>query len=338
MITAELYDSQFAHGVVYFDGTALHNHYRVNPAASGNSTGTTNQWGEYEYATATDYGRGNNRIQPYDERFVGVGSYLQTISGLPYWNTRFDPSVHNALSGAGVWGNITSNIEWGSIGNISLPEICRYPKETNKDYFGLASVVSSVSPSEDSPIDIIIDISDRPISNYIGFWVQFDYRHVAEEYSVHFDTTNDGTFDLDVGTMRGNHDPVSYRFNYQEPSQMVYRIKISITKALQIPSYTYMDANYGEYTIDYNPDGLVGIVNVGMPSNEVYGRAFLGECGGNMYGNVDMHQNTLKNLPDPVDDGDAVSKAYLEESLQDIETALDSIIAIQNELIGGDDV
>ena len=59
----------------------------------------------------------------------------------------------------------------------------------------------------------------------------------------------------------------------------------------------------------------VGIVNIGMPSNEAYGRAFLGECGGSLYGNVDMHQNTLKNLPTPVEDGDAVSKAYLEQRL-----------------------
>lgn len=55
-----------------------------------------------------------------------------------------------------------------------------------------------------------------------------------------------------------------------------------------------------------------------MPQNDIYGRAFLGECGGNLYGNVDMHQNTLKNLPNPVDDGDAVNKYYLEEELNNI--------------------
>jgi hypothetical protein len=138
---------------------------------------------------------------------------------------------------------------------------------------------------------------------------------VAEEYTVSFDTTNDGTFDRDGINVTGNIQPISYGFNYQSYPSKIYRIKISITKALQIPEFVYHNANYEEFTIDYNPDGLVGIVNIGMPQNDAYGRAFLGECGGSLYGNVDMHQNTLKNLPDPVDDGDAVSKSYLEERL-----------------------
>jgi hypothetical protein len=56
-----------------------------------------------------------------------------------------------------------------------------------------------------------------------------------------------------------------------------------------------------------------------MTVNDYAGRSFLGECGGSLYGNVDMHQNTLKNLPSPVDAGDAVSKAYLEERLAALE-------------------
>jgi hypothetical protein len=35
-----------------------------------------------------------------------------------------------------------------------------------------------------------------------------------------------------------------------------------------------------------------------------------------------MHQNTLKNLPTPVDDGDAVSKSYLEERLSKLEALI----------------
>jgi hypothetical protein len=117
-------------------------------------------------------------------------------------------------------------------------------------------------------------------------------------------------------------------------------MKISFTKSLQIPN---LQKSVDGGTFDYNPDGLIGICNIGMTVNDYAGRSFLGECGGSLYGNVDMHQNTLKNLHAPVDDGDAVSKAYMESRLAeigigDIETALDAIIEIQNELIGGDDV
>jgi hypothetical protein len=60
-----------------------------------------------------------------------------------------------------------------------------------------------------------------------------------------------------------------------------------------------------------------------MTVNDYAGRSFLGECGGSLYGNVDMHQNTLKNLPTPVDDGDAVSKAY-------VNTQITSLITIED--------
>jgi hypothetical protein len=62
-----------------------------------------------------------------------------------------------------------------------------------------------------------------------------------------------------------------------------------------------------------------------MPSNEAYGRVFLGECGGNLYGDVDMHQNALKNLPAPIEDGDVVNKQFLEDKLQSNKTYLVSV-------------
>lgn len=88
---------------------------------------------------------------------------------------------------------------------------------------------------------------------------------------------------------------------------------------MQIENFTYEDSAFRPFTINYNPDGLIGICNIGMTVNDYAGRSFLGECGGSLYGNVDMHQNTLKNLPTPVDDGDAVSKAYLEEKLDEVD-------------------
>ena len=43
----------------------------------------------------------------------------------------------------------------------------------------------------------------------------------------------------------------------------------------------------------------------------------------------------IKGLADPTDTDDAVNKGYVDGLVGDIETALDSIIAIQEQLIGG---
>jgi hypothetical protein len=311
-IEIRFYDSQYAKGTLYFDGASNGNYYEAYSMDSGISTGSSTYW-ETGYAECTDYGRGNISKNVYKECFIGIGPTIYNLSGLPFWNTQFNPSIHNALSGAGIWGNITSNKNWSDSDGIGLSDVCRYPKETLKTYYGLASTVCESSPSEESPIEIIIDISDRPVTSYSGFWIQFDHRFVAEEYTVSFDTTNDGVFNRIAIRCIGNNEAISYDFKYQEPSLRVYRIKISITKALQIPEFNYMDGGYNNYTVNYNPDGLIGIVNIGMPSNEAYGRAFLGECGGSLYGNVDMHQNTLKNLSTPVDDGDVVNLGYLND-------------------------
>ena len=203
---------------------------------------------------------------------------------------------------------------------IGLSDICRYPKETLTNRTSTASTICSSSPSEESPVEIIIDVSDRPITTYTGFWIQFDHRYVAEDYTISFDRENNGTFPNPSIVIKGNTQPLSYRLDFQSGTDKKYRIKISITKALQIPNFEYSDANYVVHTLDYNPDGLVGIVNFGMPSNEAYGRAFLGECGGSLYGDVNMHSNTLKNLPTPVEDGDAVNKSYVTECISNLPT------------------
>lgn len=322
-IMIAFYDTQYVNkGIIYFDGKSSGNRYSIRPFDTGLLSGMTDSW-SHNFKPITDHGRGNAIIQPYKENFVGVGHNLKCISGLPYWNTQFNPSIHNAISGAGIWGSITSNKEWTSKG-IDLQDVCRYPKDVLQIGLNMPSIICESSPSEGSPIEIIIDISDRPVANYNGFWIQFDHRYVAEEYTVSFDTNNDGVFNSVVGSIRGNDEAVSYCFNYQTPSSMVYGIKISITKALQIPEFYYENAGYTGNTINYNPNGYIGIVNIGIPQNDAYGRVFLGECGGSLYGNVDMHQNTLKNLSNPVDAGDAVSKAYLEQRLAALEALINA--------------
>jgi hypothetical protein len=124
------------------------------------------------YKRVEDYGRGNTEIQPYPEKFFGIGSALYGLSGLPIWNTQFNPSIHNALSGAGIWGSITSNKTWQLSGNMELAEICRYPKEPlSGNSIGLDSALCQSTPSKEEPIEILIDIHERPVKGLRGFWI-----------------------------------------------------------------------------------------------------------------------------------------------------------------------
>ena len=303
------FDTQHTKACIYFTSESLTNICYLNsPATHLENAEMATFVGHSEFV---DYGRGNEIIRPLKETYFGVGNRYFDISGQPNPNKNLNAAINNALAGAGIWGTISSSANWnGQV--ITLSDICRYPSEVNQKTISLASIISDVSPSEENPLEIEIDIRNRPIYGYPSFWIQFDYRYVAQNYTVSFDTKNNGNYDF-VHNVVNNNEPVSYWLGNQYPTYAIYRIKISITKALIIPNYTYRDAEYTPYTIDYNPDGLIGIVNIGMPQNDVYGRAFLGECGGSLYGNVDMHQNTLKNLPNPIDNGDAVNKYYLEE-------------------------
>lgn len=57
------------------------------------------------------------------------------------------------------------------------------------------------------------------------------------------------------------------------------------------------------------------------------------------YGNdgfIDMCFSKVINIPTPTNDNDAVPKSYLDNIVGDIETALDNVITLQENLIGGD--
>lgn len=303
------YDIQYSKACMYFSGLSMANICYV----SGEMTEFTNQAMTQSHTAVIDQGRGNRVIKPYTDSKMVVGSKCFDITGLMSPNETISPTVDNALSGAGVWGNITSNIDWVNQG-IDLSEVCRYPKDRMQATNAMASVVSSRAPSEDSPIEIIIDISNRPISSYQGLWIQFDHRYVAQDFKFSFDTQNDGTY-LYESKVANNVKPIAYMLISQRSTIPVYRIKIVITKALKILDFKYQTAGYERLTMDYNTDELIGIVNIGMPQNDAYGRSFLGECGGSLYGNIDMHSNTLKNLAEPTDNADAATKEYVDNKI-----------------------
>lgn len=316
------YDTQWINVVAYFTPKSQGNICYVTSPSTGLMTPgfKPDATGRDRHATYINFGRCNEIVEPLKKTYFTVGNRQFDLTGQTNPNMNSSATVDNALAGAGVWGSITSNIEWLENG-ISLAEVCRYPKDSSNPLLALGSVVSTTQPSDDAPIEIIIDISNRPICSYCGLWIQFDHRYAAQDIELSYDITGDGTYNW-TNHIHNEAEPTIYSMYSQTETVTIYRIKIKITKAVVIPNLEYVDAAYGDHTIDYNLDGLIGIVNIGMLQNDAYGRAFLGECGGSLYGNVDMHQNTLKNLPAPVEDGDAVSKAYLEQRLAELEALI----------------
>ena len=280
-----------------------------NTLSNGRGLYTDHEWNILKWFII-DYGRGNIHSDRFKNTPFHIGSHVTSISHGPQLELS-NPVVQNALSGAGIWGNISSNVEFVNQG-IALRDVCRYPSEKTVFSNYLPYIVSSVAPSLDNPIEIVIDYSNRPVIGIPNYFIQFYQTYVASDYTVSFDTTNTGIFDFEI-PVTGNTNITEY-FDYPQIGNRytTYRMKFSFTKALQIAD---LEAAMSDDVFDYNPDGLIGICNIGMTVNDYAGRSFLGECGGSLYGNVDMHQHTLKNLPDPVDAGDAVSKAYVDENI-----------------------
>ena len=313
-----LYDTHHFLAYCYFGGRSQSNSYTINANFASSAYGNYSYYeghGQLE-RIVVDLGRANIHVAAYQNIPFAIGNKTEQLSGLTSLAVS-DPVIRNALSGAGVWGNISSNVTFDNHG-ITLSEVCRYPSEKAGNVFHthVPYVVSSVAASEANPVEIEIDISNRPIYGQPGFFIQFDYRYVATDFMVSCDTTGNGTYDLSY-EVKNNNDVTTFKIGHQEPAYYIYRIKFTFTKPLQIENFTYEDSAFRPYTINYNPNGLIGICNIGMTVNDYAGRSFLGECGGSLYGNVDMHQNTLKNLPAPVDDGDAVSKSYLESYINE---------------------
>jgi hypothetical protein len=319
------YDTQAYKHLVFLGSKTLNNKVDFYGLGHWHGLGDAHPWNILNWHYI-DYGR-NNVFDSYKKTPFRIGSRADTISRSPYLELS-DPVIQNALSGAGVWGNITSNIEFNSIG-IDLKDVCRYPAEKTVNGNELPRILSVVAPSEENPIEIVIDYSNRPVKGYPNYFIQFHSHNVASDYVVSFDTANTGEFDIDIPV--SNNTNIVQFYNYPQIGHFhtTYRMRIRFTKALQIEN---LEDPLQNETFNYNPNGLIGICNIGMTVNDYAGRSFLGECGGSLYGNVDMHQNTLKNLPEPVEDGDAVSKAYLEQRSNAITIAeIDAICVIPSE-------
>ena len=314
-----VYDNQWFTNIAYFDTYSMNNKYHINQF-SGGYIGFSDGSPDLPLREhVKNLGRGNVNIEPFVNTPFHLGSRYNNLTG----QTEFKPTdaiLENALSGAGVWGSVTSNINWE--GQLTLSEVCRYPKVINSGD-GEICIRSSISPSVENPIEITIDVSNRPIIAFPNLFIQFNHNYVAEDFSIEFYTANDTL--CRKTEITNNNEVVCYCNFNQEGYYKLYKIKIIITKALEIDSLDYRSSDYTAYSIHYNPNKLVGICNIGMTSNEYAGRAFLGAYGDSMYGKLDMDLNQIKNVGTPTDEHDSVNKLYVDNKFDEINIKLSSV-------------
>lgn len=84
-------------------------------------------------------------------------------------------------------------------------------------------------------------------------------------------------------------------------------------QTIQLDTLTYLNDSNGQT-----------VAMIGMSPDEV-----------NINKNLGMMNKRIKNLGNPTDDTDAVNKKYVDTAIGSIDSALDSIIAIQNSILGG---
>ena len=320
-IAEYVYDTQWLKNIFIFDGYTMNNRYLISQTGGASYTGNDEENSDLKLKKfVIDYGRGNRAVENFQNTPYHIGAKYIAKTGLTSFKAN-DPITQNALSGAGVWGNINSNDAFDA-GRLTLSEICRYPnadKDINKfsDSSSFFYALSHNTPTEENPIEIIIDISNRPIFALPSCFIQFSETYIASDFEVSFKYSGYNDFSNKIN-VKDNTDVVWYYTNTQYLFKKIDKIKIVITKALYIEKLKYQNSGYVKYEIEYNPDKKVGICNIGVIDANFTGRAFLGECGGNVYGDLVLNKNsTIKNVPSPVDDTDVVNKRYVDDQKED---------------------
>lgn len=314
----QTYDSQWFEYLVYFDSYSMYNKYNIYYMSGGYygygiEQRANSRIKHYVYNT----GRGNVSISPYVNEPFHIGAARFNLTGQSEFKD-VDPMLYNALAGAGIWGNVSTNATTSS-NSLSLKEICRYPN----NYLFSSFVRFNETPSIDNPIEIVIDITNRPIIAFPNIFIQFHHNYVASDFTITWYGLNNN--EIRKVAINNNTNVVNFYNLNQAGTTNIGKIKISITKALKIDKLEYRSDNYSQYSKNYNENSEVGIVNIGMVG-DMFGRSFLGECGGSLYGNLDMKNNVISNLDTPINNTDAANKEYVDFSIGDVETALENII------------
>lgn len=303
----QTYDSQWFEYLIYFDSFSMFNKYNMHYMSGGyHGYGIEQRASSRIKHYVYNIGRGNVNMAPYVNEPFHIGAARFNLTGQSEFKD-VDPMLYNVLAGAGIWGNISTNATVSS-DSLSLKEICRYPN----NYLFSSSVGFNETPSIDNPIEIIIDITNRPIVAFPNIFIQFHHNYVASDFTITWYSLYDN--EIKNIAINNNTNVVNFYNLNQAGITNIGKIKISITKALKIDQLEYRAGDYTKYSKNYNENSKVGIVNIGMVG-DMFGRSFLGECGGSLYGDLNLENNIITNLGTPIEDTDAVNKHYVDEAV-----------------------
>lgn len=308
----QVYDSQWFEYLLYFDGCSMQNKYNAHYFSGGYYGPIQEVALDKKRIKSFVYnvGRGNVNMSPYVNEPFHTGTVRYNLTGQSEFKD-VDTTLYNVLAGAGIWGNIsTTNSIDETI--LSLTNICRYP---NNDHIVGSYLLFNETPSIENPIEIIIDVANRHVYAFPNLFIQFSHKYVASDFSITWYTEDDD--EIKTVNVKDNTDVVYFYNLNQAGSYHIYKIKIVITKALHIPELKYRHSDYTHHVINYNENNKVGIINIGMVGDE-FGRSFLGECGGSLYGDVTMEKGSkITGLPMPTEATDAATKEYVDSAVQE---------------------
>ena len=328
------YDMQRSESYYYFTNSAYGNRYYLPTGyyINGNNhcwitedvdyydNGSSNSF-TYNYEFIHDYGHENKCLDPVlsqNEDFFGEGSvytYDDELirrnfpkhfgiqdDALAYADQFSTISVYQQNT-SGTKTNVTVN---GVIANSLMKEIFD-PKATT--YGFVRGITFDQIPTPEKPIYIDIEFNNGMTIGRLGrFGIHFN-DCIARDIKVIWKINNvwSGSAYMSGSSTRCNqtsHFTFTTSHTNQDKTQDAFINNVQGIRIILSKGYS---------TTAFNKDGKVGLTKIWCTDGIHGGNAWLPRGGGDVYGNIDMNNKTIKSIATPTEDTDSANKKYVDD-------------------------
>lgn len=336
VLKGHIYDPQRSDYQYQFTSTSKYNryyyptaHYTCGATHSYNSflvdlhgTGTAADTMQMEVDIIADNGYENicvDSVLAQPETFVSSG-YIKSADSD---ETVVGHSIHhglqdNALAYADKFGTVKVYQKTGetetdvTVGGVAAADVIGAVFDPKSEGVGFRNGVTfDQIPTFDSPIYIDISLDSSKSIDYLGrFGIQFN-EYICRAFEVLVKTKGSAEYSSNGvmnSTIYNNTQAYFSLLAYEvSPSGIVNKwenvegIRIVLKDALSEG--------------DYNADKKVGLSLIYATDANHGGNAWLPRGGGDMYGDINMGENTISNIKEPVNNNDAVTKGYVDDKI-----------------------